>query len=197
MAENKLVGSLILRTIDIAPTRAFPTTITTGPPVVYNPFNNDYGTMTANGGLVTWNNVNIKTCLGELYNNYKKFNLKLTALQMRNNTGNNVIDAQMSVYISGLPLSSDSCYNTSSGPTNQACIGFADFTATNLVGRTTSILSNLVSFDKPQQYIINISIELKNSSTIQTNPLVNGYAEKTTMEIGLWSIMCDIYGIDD
>ena len=97
MAENKLVGSLILRTIDIEPTRAFPTTITSGP----NPFNNDYGTMTANGGLVTWKNVNIRTCLGELYRKYNRFNLKMTAAQIRHNTVAAVADAQFLVYISG------------------------------------------------------------------------------------------------
>jgi hypothetical protein len=112
---------------------------------------------------------------------------------MRNNSGNNVIDAQLSSYISGLPLSSDSCYNTTLGPTNQACLGFADFTATNVLGRTTSILSKLVSFDKPRQDIINITIELKNSSL----NVINNYAEKTTTGLGHWSIMFDIYGIDD
>ena len=61
MSENKLVGSLVLRTIDIDPTRAEPLTN------VGLTFDNDYGTFTANGCIVPWKNVNIRTCLSELY----------------------------------------------------------------------------------------------------------------------------------
>ena len=70
-----------------------------------------------------------------------------------------------------------------------------DFTTSTAVGRTTSLLAGLVSFEKPRQDVINITVELKNSSTTTTNPLVNGYAEKTTNPLGQWSLMCDIYGI--
>ena len=86
------------------------------------------GDYSAIGNYVTWKNVNIKTCLGELHNKYDKFNLKLTALQINNNNNNFVYDAQISVYISGLPLSSDSCYNTRLGTTNQSCIAAVDVT---------------------------------------------------------------------
>ena len=57
-------------------------------------------------------------------------------------------------------------------------------------------MAGLVSFDKPLQDVINITIELKNSSTLAQNPLVDGYAEKTSMQLGHWSIMCDIYGVE-
>jgi hypothetical protein len=193
MSENKLVGSLILRTIDIDRTKNAPTTIVSTVPT---PFENDYGLCTANGGVITWKNVNIRTCLGELYRKYDRFNLKMTAAQIRHNTVAAVTDAQFLVYISGLPFSSGSCYNTRLGPTSQSCIGAVDFTTTTAIGRTTSLLSGLVSFEKPLQDVINITVELKNSSTTTTNPLVNGYAEKTTMALGHWSIVCDIYGIE-
>lgn len=193
MSENKLVGSLILRTIDIDPTRNAPTTQVSGNPVS---FDNDYGTCEGNGGAITWKNVNIRTCLGELYKKYDRFNLKMTAAQIRHNTVLAVADAQFLVYISGLPFSSGSCYNTRLGPTNQSCIGAVDFTTSTTVGKTTSLLSGLVSFDKPLQDVINITVELKNSSILSLNPLVNGYAEKTTMNLGHWSIVCDIYGIE-
>lgn len=197
MSENKLVGSLILRTIDIDPTRLAPTTSTgSGAFLVNIPFGNDYGTCTGNGGVITWKNVNIRTCLGELYKNYNRFNLKMTSAQIRHNTVAAVTDAQFLVYIEGLPFSSGSCYNTRLGPTSQSCIGAVDFTASNVLGKTTSLLSGLVSFEKPRQDVINITVELKNSSTTSTNPLVNGYAEKTTQNLGHWSIVCDIYGIE-
>lgn len=193
MSENKLVGSLILRTIDIDSTRNAPTTIVATVPT---PFENDYGLCTANGGVITWKNVNIRTCLGELYRKYDRFNLKMTAAQIRHNTVAAVTDAQFLVYIDGLPFSSGSCYNTRLGPTSQSCIGAVDFTTTTAIGKTTSLLSGLVSFEKPRQDVINITVELKNSSTTTTNPLVNGYTEKTTQALGQWSIVCDIYGIE-
>ena len=77
MSENKLVGSLVLRTIDIDPTHASPC-VATG-----TAESNDYGLCTANGGFVTWKKVNIRCCLGELYKKYNRFNLKMTAVQVR------------------------------------------------------------------------------------------------------------------
>ena len=50
MSENKLVGSLILRTIDIDPTRNAPTNLVAGNPV---PFDNDYGSCRGNGVIIT------------------------------------------------------------------------------------------------------------------------------------------------
>jgi hypothetical protein len=135
---------------------------TASPPIVDS---YKWGEFLGNGNYVTWKNVNIKTCLGELYNKYDKYNLKLTALQFRFNSSANISDAQVSVYISGLPLSSDSCYNTRLGPTNQSCIGALDFTTTLVsgtgAGKTVSFTAGLVSLDKPLQDGIDITIELK------------------------------------
>jgi len=117
----------------------------------------------------------------------------MTAAQIRHNTTVAVSDAQYLVYLDGLPFSSGSCYNTRLGPTSQSCIGAVDFTTSMTTGKTTSLLSGLVSFEKPRQDVINITDELKNSSL---NPLVNGYSEKTTQALGHWSIMCDIYGVE-
>ena len=104
MAENRLVGSLILRTFDIDSTSNALSTITTGPPAVYNDLDNTFGTSLANGALVVSKNVNIRACMGELYNKYKRFNLKLTAVQLRHNNATSIFDANFLVYISGLPF---------------------------------------------------------------------------------------------
>ena len=104
MSENKLVGSLVLRTIDIDLTRAAPTTIVATVPT---PFDNDYGTCQGNGGVITWKNVNIRTCLGELYKKYDRFNLKMTAAQIILNIVAAVTDAHFLVYIEGLPFHQD------------------------------------------------------------------------------------------
>ena len=184
MAENKLVGSLILRTIDIDPTRTKPN------PIADQAISNDYGICDANGCYVIWKNVNIRTCLGELYNKYDKYNLKMTSIQIRHNTTTGPTEnAQFVVYISGLPFSN---YNTSLGPNNGAALGCANFNAVGTNGVTTSFTSGLVSFEKPLQDILNISILLKNSSTL----ISNGYKEPTANFLGHYSIICDIYGID-
>jgi hypothetical protein len=116
----------------------------------------------------------------------------LTAFQIKN-AATAFSDGQMMIYMSGLPFSSGSGYNTRLGPTSQSCIGAVDFTTSAVLGKRTSFLSGLVSFEKPRQDVINITVELKNSSV---NPLVNGYSEKTTQALGHWSIMCDIYGVE-
>ena len=93
MAENKLVGSLILRTIDIDPTRVRPVPANQS-------FSNDYGICDANGCYVLWKNINIRTCLGELYNKYDKYNLKMTSIQVRHNGSTGATgDAHFVVYI--------------------------------------------------------------------------------------------------
>ena len=184
MADNKYVGSFILRTIDIEPTRDRPTA---GSNLAYN---NDYGITDANSCFVLWKNVNIRTCLGELYNKYDKYNLKMTSFQVRLNASTGpTTDEQFVLYMSGLPFSN---YNTSLGPNNGAALGCVNFNTTGTMGTTTSFTSGLVSFDKPLQDILNISILLKNSSTT----ISNGYSEASVNVMGHYSIICDIYGIE-
>ena len=116
MAENKLIGSLVLRTIDINPTIAAPVNNNNAPP-----FENEYGIHAANGCVITWKNINLRTCLGELYYKYHRFNLKLTAFQHR--SAGSETDTNCIIYMSGLPFSSGSGYNNKFGPTNQVAIG--------------------------------------------------------------------------
>ena len=184
MSENKLIGSLVLRTIDIEPTNRSPC------PTTNSTTDNDYGFCTANSQLITWKNVNIRNCLGGLYQKYDSFNLKLTAVQFRHNNVAST-DFQFMIYMAGLPFSTN--YNTKLGSNNQAALGVVSYMPFLTQGITTPLISNLVSFYKPLQDTLDITVELKNSST---NPLVNGYSEKTDRTIGHWSIICDIYGID-
>ena len=191
MSENKLVGSLVLRTIDIDPTRLYPCT------TANIAFDNDYGSCSANGGFITWKNVNIRCCLGNLYNKYDKFNLKLTGAQIKHSPGPPA-DCQFVIYISGLPFSSGSTYNSRLGPTNQSALGSVNFAVTTAIGTTTPLLSGLVTFDKPLQDVVNITLELKNSSTNTVTIAASGekFYEKTLLILGHWSITCDIYGVD-
>ena len=144
MCENKLVGSLVLRTFDIEPTRAAPIILNNA-----GPYENAFGKYEANGFVITWKNINLRTCLGELYYKYDRLNLKLTSFQNRG--VGTISDFQCIVYMSGLPFTSGSGYNTKLGPTNQVAIGCLNFISTILttIGFTTPIISGLVSFDKP------------------------------------------------
>ena len=184
MSENKLVGSLVLRTIDIEPTKVNPINN-----IGALPYENAYGIYAANSAVATWKNVNLKTCLGELYYKYDKFNLKLTAAQFRG-TGSSHEDTRHMIYMSGLPFTSG--YNTKLGPTNQVALGCIDAAGGLLEGITIPILSGIVSFYKPSQNTFDITVEFKNSSTF----VVTNYSEKSNRLIGHWSIMCDIYDIE-
>ena len=117
----------------------------------------------------------------------------MTSAQIRQNPGTATTDAHFVVFISGLPFSSGSTYNTRLAATSQAVLGCVNFNTTDTTGTTTPLTSGLVTFDKPLQVITNITIELKNSSTTT----INGYREKTTTLLGQFSIICDIYGVDE
>ena len=95
------------------------------------------------------------------------------------------------IYMSGLPFLSG--YNTKLGPMNQVAIGCVT-TADVLTGTgaVRPIVSGLVSFYKPLQNPLNITVEFKNSSKIE----LNGYSEKYDRRLGHWSMVCDIYGIE-
>jgi hypothetical protein len=190
MSQNKLVGSLVLRTIDIDPTKVC-TVITAVGGTVPETVNNTFGSITALGAVVTWKSVNIRNCLGGLYNKYNRFNLKLTGAQIRPNqltspTYNILYDTQYVVYMRGLPFSSS--YNTRLGPNNQVELGCVDFNNS----ATVSILGGMITFDKPMQGVINITIELKNSSLSSQN----GFSEKNDQPLGHWSLIFDIYGVE-
>ena len=98
MAENKLVGSLVLRTYDIAPNTNTLSTIAAGPPIVYNDLDNPFGSSFANGAYVVWKNVNIRACIEEIYSKYNKFNLKMTSAQIRQNQEAATTDAHFVVF---------------------------------------------------------------------------------------------------
>ncbi len=83
-------------------------------------------------------------------------------------------NAQLIIYIICLPFSSGSTYSTRFGTTNQADLGCVNCVSTVTEGVTSSLLGGLVSFDKPLQDVINITVELKNMSA----NVVNGYTEK-------------------
>ena len=186
MAENKLIGSLVLRTIDIAPNRNRPAGDLPNP----YPYENEFGIFDANGGVVTWKNIDLRACLGELYYKYDRFNLKLTAVQFNPTIASNV-DTNFMIYMSGLPFSSG--YNTKLGPVNQVAMGCVTMAGAGAAfGIVYPIVSCLVSFYKPLQNKFDITVEFKNSSTYS----IRGYSEKNDRLLGHWSIVCNIYGID-
>ena len=190
MAENKLVGSLVLRTIDIANNQDAPCLRNTQNNAIFDIIDNQWGRCEANGCVVTWRNVNLRMCLGELYNKYKKFNLKLVSAQVRQYLNPASLDVHFIIYISGFPFC-NSTYNTRYGNTSQAILGAVNFLTTANAGQTNNSINGLISFDKPLNDVFDITVELKNSST----NVVNGFNEKPTQGIGHWSLIMDIYGV--
>ena len=117
----------------------------------------------------------------------------MTSAQISHNPAASITDAHFIVFISGLPFSSGSTYSTRLTSNNQAVLGCVNFNSSNTQGTTTPLSSGLVTFDKPLQDTMNITIDLKNSSTTT----INGYREKTTTLLGHFSIICDIYGVEE
>lgn len=177
MAENKVVGSLVLRTFDINPATV---------PVAIN---NEYGIISANTQYVTFKNVNMKLACGSLYDKYKRFNLKLTSAQYTQNVAMNY--GHFAVFISGLNFTSN--YSTRYNINSQVCLGCVNFQGTAGAGVTSSLMSGLVTFDKPSFELVDITVEFKNS----TGFIVDNINEKSNSVLGNWTLVMDIYGIDD
>ena len=89
------------------------------------------------------------------------------------------------IYMSGLPFSPGSTYNTKLDSMNAAGIECVNLFTSTTVGVSFPATFTLVSLDKPWEDTNNITLELKNSapSTSTTN-LKDGYIEKTPNPLG-------------
>jgi len=104
---------------------------------------NKYGTANTNNTELTFTNIDLKQILGTNYTKYLKFNLMLNSIIIPTTTANiaNTNDANVMLYMSGLPFDQGSTYSTISGfGSNTSYIGSVHMTA------TSSTNSSLVTF---------------------------------------------------
>ena len=143
-------ASLVLKTTDF----------TTDTNYIYGrDFNSTKGTCNRQLSLMTWNNINLRTLLGDMYNDYDLFNLCLNSITTANaNQIDTSIDVRnISVKISGLPFINQT-YNVKNG-----CNGAQTMIATfNFIPNqcTTQYYysNNIATFGKNQE-LCNITIE--------------------------------------
>ncbi len=85
---------------------------------------NQYGSCDINLTNFTWNNINLRTVLGSMYDKYDLFNLCLANITQSNGAGNfglNIDDIIVQIYLKGLPFLnqtysvSDCCNNEGNG----------------------------------------------------------------------------------
>jgi hypothetical protein len=191
--DNKEISVLHLRTFDIIQRNESP--IAFSNQIV----DNDNGMIMCNGGYITWKNVNIKAVLGDLYNKYNYFCIKLIQInssEQNTYTTNSIFDA--TIYISGLPFISAQRYNTKLSINNQSVIGQCSY---YFLGTTKALLYNLQGntvscFSKPTKDLIDITIEWK-LSVSGGGTVINGIPEKRSTLLSHTTYLFNIYGVDD
>jgi hypothetical protein len=111
---------------------------------------------------MTWNNINLRTLLGSMYDKYEKFNLCLNTVSTSNVTGvtipgNSSDDRIVQLYLSGLPFINQTYDVVRGCNTNNAIIGTFNFPS--VAGSVTQYFysSNLATFDK-RQNTLNINV---------------------------------------
>ena len=154
MSSNIACATLILRGIDISPT------------VTANGFTN------AVRSQMTWNNINLRTLLGPLYDKYDTFNLCLNSIACGNPAldlgvlyGDNDVDnLHHLVNISGLPFINSTYSQTTNRNTTSAVLGVFTYpTTTTAVGYRVYNNNGILTFGKSQEQC-NISITLLDKS---------------------------------
>ena len=122
---------------------------------------NAIGTADANGTTLTWNNINLRVLLGDIYDRFDRFNLNLNtiATSQANTIGTSAEDRCCYITIAGLPFINNTYNQKTNTNTNSTVIATCVFSAT---GQTTQYYysNNTTTFIKNQD-IANITITLR------------------------------------
>jgi len=137
-------ASLVLKTSDFTTDPLFAT---------LNPYNTSRGSCNRQLSSLTWNNINLRTLLGDMYNDYDIFNLCLntisTSLAPAQIDANNEFKA-VSIKISGLPFINQT-YNVKNGCNGNSTI-ISTFNFIDSQAITQSYYSNnIATFGKSQE----------------------------------------------
>jgi hypothetical protein len=138
---NAETSTLVLRSADLTPNTT-----------------NAIGTADVYLLRMTWNNINLRTLLGSMYEKYDRFCLVPTQIQSvtaGGSIGSTPDDRNCLVFISGLPFTNNT-YNVSTlTNTNVAFLNFVRFATSNAV--TASSNGNNLLFTKNQE-LVNLTI---------------------------------------
>lgn len=137
---------------------------------------NATGLASVSNSVLRWNNINLRTLLGDMYDEYETFNLSLTSISSSktpaalgasfgNSDINNLL---LTLYIEGLPFINNTYDVAKRGNTGRAMLGIFTYPATN---STTNIRvynqSGTLTFGKSQEQC-NITLSFKRVVDDQT-----------------------------
>jgi hypothetical protein len=121
---------------------------------------NEIGLASVGNTVLRWNNINLRTLLGEMYDEYETFNLSLTSIACSKtpaalgaNFGNSDINnLQLTLYIEGLPFIHNTYDVAKRINTGRAVLGIFSYPATNAsVNIRVFNQSGTLTFGKSQE----------------------------------------------
>ena len=133
---------------------------------------NATGLASVNNSVLRWNNINLRTLLGDMYEEYETFNLSLTSIASSKtphalgaNFGNSDINnLLLTVYVEGLPFIHNTYDVAKKGNTGRALLGIFTYPATNAtVNIRVYNQSGTLTFGKSQEQC-NITLTFKRVS---------------------------------
>jgi hypothetical protein len=175
-SNSKETASLVLKTSDI----------TTDDITTANldaVINNSVGSIDMSGQLIRWKNINPQMLLGDMYEKYDKFNLNLACYSSRK-VAANLVDSDITYYISGLPWSNQGYSLKSKSITPKAVLFTSMLNNTTSNGDADIINNNTVTFYKPTSNF-DITIEMRNG--------INNYMDQV---MNHQTFVLDIVGCD-
>lgn len=177
--DTRPVGKLTLRTYDILQNNTITDT------------DNSIGTISTNGQLITFKDVNMKLVLGSLYEKYDKFNMKMTAFSHRPPTTNLTNTHTCLVMLRGLRSESGGYNHTNRNLRNEIVLGLVPLKSGGS-GTNMAFFEVITTITKPSE-VETLVIEFRNNST----QVVNGLNEKINQSIGHITIMLEFCGVDE
>ena len=167
MSNTKETASLILRTVDISGDNVDITTANLGNGSLIT----SVGSITENGQCVTWNNIDFRNLLGDMYDKYDKFNINLNGYVSRK-VAVNLTDYDATFFVSGLPFSNQT-YNVKTGNNGaQSVLWCTNLILTTNNGTATTANSNTMTIYKPKN-LCNITINIFNGLNARIAQVVN------------------------
>lgn len=144
-------ASLVLKTSDFSTDSAF---------YYGSQYNSSRGSCNGKLSSFTWNNINLRTLLGDMYDDYDKFNICLNSITTAN--ANPIIDSSVDVRtvaikISGLPFVNQT-YNVKNGCNSNSTV-IATFNFLQNQSTTQYYYSNNIATFGKNQELCNITIE--------------------------------------
>jgi len=164
MSNSKETASLVLKTSDITTNDITAVTLA-------GVINNSIGSIDISGQLIKWKNINPKMLLGDMYEKYDKFNLNLACYSSRK-VEFQLVDSDITFYISGLPWSNQSYSLKTNSIIQKAVLSTMYLPNATTFGSDSIINNNTLTFYKPTSNF-DITIEMKNGIDSYMGQIMN------------------------